>query len=454
MLIPSFSRDDFRIVLIVLSFASICGFAAADELELAGDGQTDVTSAIQSAIDSGRGDVLLSKGKYRITKTLVVDLDKVTQTSFQGSGTATIIMDGPGPAIRFVGTHQGTASPATVRDNVWEKQRSPAVDGIEIIGNHPEANGIEATGTMQLTVTRSVLRKLHHGIHLTNRNRNVIISNCHIYENSGIGIFYDDVNLHQSNIIGCHVSYNKLGGIVNRGGDVRNIHIGTCDIEGNMGGPDSTPSANIELDCTGGSVAEVAITGCTIQHDHDSPNSANIRFIGESTPRPFTEETRHGHLTISGNVLSDVQTNIEITNARGVSITGNTLWKGYADNLRVRNSANVVFGNNVCERNPRYHYGDGATSKNAIRFENCTGVTFNGNLIHDVTAGKAGVLISNCSRVNVSGCSILECGPVGVLIADCKDSRISGCLVVPPNSDEANWQAVEVRNSRGVQNDQ
>ena len=41
----------------------------------------------------------------------------------------------------------------------------------------------------QITLTRLLIRHCRHGIHLTNRNRNVSISNCHIYQNRGIGVF-------------------------------------------------------------------------------------------------------------------------------------------------------------------------------------------------------------------------------------------------------------------------
>ncbi|WP_417848420.1 right-handed parallel beta-helix repeat-containing protein [Thalassoglobus sp.] len=416
----------------IISGIAVCTSEAQEAStipKLVGDGTTDNTAVINQWISEKKAPLTFPKGVFRITKTIEIDLDKTGPISISGDGTATILMDGPGPAFRFIGTHEGTAAPATVKENVWKNQRTPMVEGVEILGNHPEANGIEATGTMQITITRVVLRKLHHGIHLVKRNRNVLIADCHIYENSGVGIFYDKVNLHQSNIIGCHISYNKLGGIVNKGGDVRNIHIGTCDIEGNMGGPDSTPSANIELDSRGGSVAEVAIVGCTIQHDHNSPNSANIRYHGESTPRPFTDETRHGHLTIADNVLSDVFVNIEITNARSVAITGNTVWKGYEHNLKITGSESVVVTGNMFDRNPRYHYGDGALSKNAILIENSTGVTFSANHITGVIFGKAAVNVQNCKRVNISNCTILDCALHGVLLEKTTESRISDCLI-------------------------
>lgn len=394
-----------------------------------GDGKSDDTAAIQRAIDSQVGDIRFPRGVYRIKKTITIELDRVGPTSIVADGPATIVMASPGPALRFVGTHEGTAGPSSFKDNVWHNQRTPMVDGLEIVGAHSEASGIEADGTMQLTLTRVVVRKSLHGIHLVRRNRNVIISNCHIYENRGVGIFYDRVNLHQSNIIGCHVSYNRAGGIVIRGGDVRNVHIGTCDIEGNMGDADSEPTANVLLDSTGGSIGEVAIVGCTIQHTHNAPDSANIRINGESTARPFTKETRHGNITIAGNVLSDVKINVDVANTRGVAITGNTIWKGYTYNVRVDNSESIVVSSNVFDRNPRYHYGDANTARHGLIFTNSDGCTISDNQILDVHVDPAAVVVRNCRRFNITDCTILDCDPCGLLLEGVSNSRVSDCLI-------------------------
>ena len=247
-----------------------------------GDGKADDTAAIQKAVDGG-GALRFPRGIYKLTSTVVVDLDKTGFTSISGDGVARFVMEGAGPAFKFIGTHEGSADPKSLKPNVFERQRTPMVDGIEIVGAHPEADGIEATGTMQLTITRVAVHEARHGIHLTVRNRNVIISDCHLYHNTGIGVFYDHVDLHQSNIIGSHISYNAGGGVVTIGGAVRNLHIGTCDIESNMT-PESPPTANVFIDCTDGSTAEVSITGCTIQHN-PSPGAANVRFIGKGKPR-------------------------------------------------------------------------------------------------------------------------------------------------------------------------
>lgn len=425
------------------SRATIRDFGAA------GDGRTDDTAAIERAIRSGAGHVHFPKGIYRVTRTIAVDLDKTGYVSLGGDGVAQIVMEGPGPAFRFVGTHGGTASPQTFKENVWLRQRTPMVDGLEIIGAHSEACGIEATGTMQLTLTRVVVRDALHAVHLVERNRNVILSECHLYDNRGIGVFLDHVKLHQINVANCHISYNAGGGIVARTSELRNLQVGTCDIEGNMGGPESEPTANVLLDSAGGSAAEVAIVGCTIQHAHDAPNSANIRIDCRSLKRPFTDELRHGNVTIADNVLSDVQVNIEVRNARAVTITGNTMWQAYAHNLVVEGSANVVLAHNVFDRNPRYHYGDGAKAGLDLLFIDSSNCTIAGNQIYGVGDVPAAVVLRGCRRMNVTGCEILDYGRCGLLLDDVAESRVSDCLI---RDDRAGADGVSLRVTGGSGN--
>ncbi|OWK34485.1 right-handed parallel beta-helix repeat-containing protein [Fimbriiglobus ruber] len=415
---------------LAISAIGAARFTRPDEktgIALVGDGTTDNTAAIQTAVDTGNGGVTFPKGVFRITKPIVIDLDKVGYTAFTATGAATLKMDGPGPALRFIGTHEGTASPPTFKPNVWDRQRTPHVDGLEIIGTHPEADGIEASGTMQLTVSGATLRKLRHGVHLVKRNRNVLISACHIYENRGAGVYLDDVNLHQTNVVGCHISYCDGGGVVTRGGEVRNLHIGTCDIEGCMakGGP---PGANVLIDCAGGSTAEVAITGCTIQHSN-VPDAANVRVLGAGVGIQKGTTAQWGHVTIGNNVFSDVAVNVDLKDCRGVTLTGNTFWMAYTHNLRVENCQQVVVGPNAFERNPAYDYGTSKSTVNAIHFKNCRDCTLTGLHIHGTHTAEAGVTLDGCARFNVTGCSILDCEGIGLLLRNPENCRISDCLI-------------------------
>lgn len=395
-----------------------------------GDGMRDDTDAIQRAVDSGLGHVNFPKGVYRISKPIVIELNKTGYVALTGSGVARVVMAGPGPAFKFLGTHEKSADPQGFSNDVWERQRMPVVDGLAILGEHPEAEGIAAVGTMQLTITRVHARKLLHVVHLSGNNRNVAIADCHFYENRGCGVFYDQVNLHQSNISGCHISYNHGGGVVSRGGNVRNLHITGCDIESNMA-PDVPATANVLIDCSGSDygTGEVAITGCTIQHNNPSPDSANIRILGRSNPSKSQPLVREGNVAITGNVLSDVQVNIHLRDCRGVTITGNTLWQGYRHNLLVEECTGVVVGPNNLDRNPRYDYGNTKDANNSIVFRKCDDCILDGLLVTNVWRDPAGLTLENCRRCSISNCSILDCDQVGLLLKNSERCRISNCLI-------------------------
>jgi Right handed beta helix region len=387
----------------------------------------DDAKTLQALVDKG-GWVRIPAGTYRIDQPIVVDLEKAGFTCIEGATVARIVMAGPGPAIRFIGHHDGTAAPKTVKPLVWDRERMPGLDGVEIVGEHPEADGVEARGTMMLTITRLHVRDCRHGIRLTQRNRNVAIADSHLYRNRGVGLFLDAVNLHQINVTGCHISYNDDGGIVVRGGEVRNLQITGCDIEANHG-KDRPPTANVLVDSRDGSHAEVAITGNTIQHTHDAPGSANIRIQGPSIARTHTDERRDGHVTITGNILSDVHTNIHLDRARGVVVTGNTLWTAYDHNLLVENCSNVVVGPNAMDRNPRYAREETSATANAVVFRDSSDCTVTGLHLTGVRAAAAGILIEKCDRFHVTGCTVLDCEPVGLLVKESTRSRIVGCMV-------------------------
>ena len=354
----------------------------------------DSAAALQEKIDEGRGNLLLGRDAvFRITKPLVFDLSKHKGVAVKAAGGVTIVMDGPGPALRFVGTHEGTASPKSFKPATWN-ERMPIVSGIEILGNHDEADGIELVQTVGAIVSDVSVRWCRHGIHLVTRNRNVLISDCHLYENSGVGIYLDDVNLHQINVGTSHISYNRQGGIVVRDGNVRNLQVSGCDIEGNMPDDDTpTKTANILIDVSGSpetrskSVAEISITGCTIQHSANyggardktvAPGGANIRLAGKEI-YPIDS------VTISGNVLSDTTTNIDINYAHDVAINANNFFAPQPANLHVSNSQRVVVSGNTF--NPRQFVRPGT-----ITFEDCSDCIIANSTLHKFTT-DAGALI-------------------------------------------------------------
>jgi len=403
--------------------------ASVRDLGAVGDGQADDTQAIQRAADRG-GELRFARGVYRLTRTVLIDLDKVGVTSIVADGTATILMAGPGPALKFVGTHAGTADPKSVKDNVWQRQRTPLIDGLEIVGAHPEAIGLWIEGCMQPVITRCTVRQALHGIHLTGRNRNVIIGECHLYHNTGAGLLLERLDLHQINVSNCHISYNAAGGIVVRASSIRNLQIGTCDIEANMAA-EGPPAANLLFDTTEGSIREGAIIGCTLQHTHKAPDSANIRFLGRPDP-----PHKVGFFQIADNTLSDVAVNIELRHARGVTISGNTFGQGSVHNLLAENCSQLVLSGNLLDRNPDY---GPQTTGDDLCFVDCRDCTLSGLQIFATAHPEGALILKNCRRFNITGCTILDCNACGILLDQVQSVRIADCLVRDdrPESKEA-----------------
>ncbi len=452
----------------VAALTSAAPLRSADDpaAEAAAAEAADDTALLQALVDRG-GDVRLPAGPLRITAPILVDLQQHGRTSVSGGGVARVVMAGPGPAFRFVGTHDGTAAPRTVNDRVWEKENAPMLDGVEIVGDHPEADGVEAEGTMQLTLTRLVVRDAVHAVRLTGRNRNVTVSDCHLYENRGVGLFLDGVDLHQINVTGCHISYNPGGGVVAQGSAIRNLQIGACDIEANTGPApvpgdapgdaaepgDSTDrsAANVWLDSTGAgaTVAEVTIAGCTIQHGHAAARGANIRIQGGPDAVREGEQARSGLVTIADNLLSDVQTNVELTNVRGVTVTGNVMWQAFTANLVAEGCTRLVIANNMWDRNPTHHSGSNAGAKLGVRLERCTDCTLTGNHSAGAVFADAALILRNCSRVNLSGNTITDYGAGGLLLDGVSHGLVTGNLI-RDDRPAANGVPLQTRDVRNV----
>lgn len=438
-------------LLAVAPSGAVWGQAPADlaaRLVQQRDADQDVTTILEEMLEVTPGTLVIPAGRYRISRTIRIKLERSGPLVVRGAGAAVIVMEGAGPALQIVGTHFASAAPRGFSDQVWEEERMPIIEGVAFEGAHQEAVAIEAVGTMQLTVSRCHIRKMLHGIHLRTNNRNVIVESCHIYENHGIGIYLDDVNLHQINVTGSHISYCDGGGIVSRRGNVRNLHITGCDLESNMGAPHRS-AANIEIDCRDSThgTAEVAITGCTIQHNDSVGDSANIRIYGHSDQSSNDQQVYEGNITITGNILSDVQHNIHLNACRGVTIVGNTMWMGFQHHLLIENCEAVVVGSNNLDRNPRYNYGRATGTKDASVFTDCRNCVVGGLLITKVRDSEAGLVLRRCQQMNVNGCTILDCSGPELLLDECTDCRVAGCLLRDSAEDDA--ETIVVRGGDG-----
>lgn len=392
-----------------------------------GDGITDDTEAILHALHQGDGVLEFPRGVYRITRTLEVSLDQVGRFALDGAaGTATLVMAGPGPALRLLGHHGGTGDPNSVRPLVWEKERMPVVRDIEITGDHPEADGVELIGTMEARLGGVLIRQVRHGVLLHRRNRNVLIHDSHIYHNTGVGILMEDLNLHQINICGNHISYNRLGGIRLERSEVRNLQITGNDIEYNNHrafGAEPEVTAEILIDTTaeGASVNEVTIASNTIQAT-PSPGGCNVRILEkpDKTSRP------PGLINITGNVIGNQEYGVHLTGCYGVTVSGNTIYSASERNVLVQESSHVNLSGNVFRRHtPTLHTG--------VRLEKSSDCILSGCSFRDESeegqaSGASLLEMEGCRRITVQGCQFIDASPWGLHAEICSQVLVTGCL--------------------------
>ncbi|MBI1917357.1 MAG: right-handed parallel beta-helix repeat-containing protein, partial [Planctomycetes bacterium] len=403
-----------------------------------GDGKTDDTPALHHAIQRGDGELVFPRGDYLISKPLYVPLERHGRLSLGGSGgTARLLMKGPGPALHLVGTHKQTALPADVAEGIWDRERMPTVRGLEIVGGHAQADGIRIDGAMQPTLVGLLIRRCRHGIHLTNRDRNVIIADCHVYENSGVGIFLDRVNLHQTNIHGSHVSYCKQGGIRIVGSEIRNLQICSNDIEYNFDTKAPT-SADILFDCRNGTVREGTITGNTIQASR-SPGGANIRLVGVGKDDPSAV----GLFAITGNLIGSQETAIHLQACRGVVVSGNCIYSGYRYSLLAEDCEHLVVSGDSIDHNPEYK----GKSTDQVVLRRCRNVNLTGVLLQHTREAadkvEASVEVDHCENINVTGCQVLGARVRGIVVRTSRVVRVADCTIRPREGDESFRAAID-----------
>jgi hypothetical protein len=403
-----------------------------------GDGKTDDTAALSHAVQRGDGHLVFPRGDYVMSRPLYIPLQLFGRIGISGTGgTAKLIMTGPGPALHLVGTHARTALPEHFLEGVWQKERMPTVHDLEIEGRHEQADGIRIEGAMQPTLRALLIRRCRHGIHLANRDRNVIVADCHIYHNSGIGIFFDRVNLHQTNIHGNHISYCKQGGIRIAGGEIRNIQICSNDIEYNHD-LNAAESADVLFDCREGTVREGTLVGNTVQAVQ-SPGGANVRFRG-------AREHPHavGLFTITGNLIGSQTTAIDLHCCRGVTISGNSIYSGYQNALVAEDCEHLVIGPNTIDHNPEYR----GRSTDRVILRRCRHVNVTGLLLQHtrepLAEAASSIEIRDSQNVNVTGCQIINGRVRGLAVHGTTTVRIADCTIRGRAGDGSFRAALEV----------
>ena len=408
-----------------------------------GDGVADDAAALQQALDTTTGTVFFPAGQYRLTRGLKVDLAARGRTHIR-SGGAQLINESDQPALHISGSHFGTADPPTVSEDVAARQLMPTVSDIEIVGTRRQGDGIRLEGTHMAIISRVTIRDCRHGIHIPNHNRNIIIADCHIYHCSGVGVFLDEVNLHQINIHGSHISYNSAGGIKVLRGNVRNLQIVGNDIEYNFDperrkGGDHELVADVWIIAGLGGIREGAIVGNTIQAQR-TPGGANVRIDGLSpeqhaqavaenpdfAARWHSVGQQAGLFSIAGNLISNQDYNILIRHASGISLGDNQHIGGFARNILLENCQQIAITGTVIDYIHDYA-GRGDPLCAGIELADCTACTLSGCILHRCGTDAA-LTLRDCCGLNVTGCTFRDPNGRAIKMEGVTHSCISGCV--------------------------
>ncbi|MCP4892121.1 MAG: hypothetical protein GY904_36725, partial [Planctomycetaceae bacterium] len=189
--------------------------------------------------------------------------------------------------------------------------------------------------------------------------------------------------------------------------------------------------------------AEIAITGCTIQHSANypgeegntvAPGGANIRLAGKAV-YPINS------VTISGNVLSDTTTNVDIRHAHDVAIQANTFFAPKPNHLSVEDSQRVVVVGNTF--NPRQFVRPGT-----IRFLNCSDCILSSFTVHRFATQAGAVILDGCNGMILTGLSLTDCDS-GLVIRNSSDCTVTGCRVA--RTTEGSHDVLIDESSRNIQ---
>lgn len=384
-----------------------------------GDGKNDDTHALQKTFDHTSDTVVIPPGHYRLTRGLKIHLTNARRFALQAAGVR-LINESTEPALHIIGSHLTSASPEELTDDVAVNQLMPCINGVTIDGISGENDGIRLERTFMAVISQVTVTNCRHGIHIVDTNRNIIISDSHIYHNAGVGIFLDDVSLHQINIHGSHISYNLAGGIKIDHGNIRNVQIVGNDIEYNRDTENPTREvADVWLVAGPIGIREGAICGNTIQAT-PTIGGANVRLEGIGPDNRL----KVGLFSITGNLITSQDYNIICRYARGVTLGDNCHICGETQNILLEHCDQCSINGTVIDGNPDY----GPHSCGGIRLRNCSAVTINGVVVHD-SGPRAAIGIEDSSMVSISSAIIKDPRGAGIALQNCTACVVQGCII-------------------------
>lgn len=310
-----------------------------------GDGVTDDTAAIQAAADSiMRGALSFEAGKkYKVSTSINLNVSKVR--AIKGNN-ALIMVVADLPAFVISGGKDTTSATPAVAQNQTLKASEfmPYVEDLQVYSNLTFllGTGIQVKGAFSFNVKNCHFFSLKKGIELLNINRNIIISDNHIWD-CRTGIHWNQCNLHQQNIAGNHIQYCEKA-IFIEDSNVHNIQItGNCIESGATSYQTPKECIHFVANTANGDVSQVMISGNTIE-GHDDGTAPIMHFENNRSDRLMLKM-----IVATGNEFSgqNAQPAIRVKHCSHINTSANIFWNVGEVAIDVIQSAynHVVTGN-------------------------------------------------------------------------------------------------------------
>src|SRR5699024_7364728 len=249
--------------------------------DFGGEGKSD-KETIQDAFDYADSDILVFEpNKIYVTDgTVTADVSKVR--GIEGQNSLIEIKDSDVDVLKYKGCKTtGSANPREpLNIELSYTEMNPFIRDLRIGSSKGSyiGNGIVFDGTYGLRVDGCHLFNLRHGIKVVGLNRNFILSNNNIWNNSGYGVFWDNTNVHQQNLTGNHISYCLLA-LYLENSDMHNLQVIGNDIEGANGPAYESPESliHVHLDESPYYFEAIHIVGNSLQ-DHGANVAPLLNF--------------------------------------------------------------------------------------------------------------------------------------------------------------------------------
>jgi hypothetical protein len=309
----------------VFSIYDVNGNALKPYPTIIGNGIADDTAALQELVNSEKDIHLPANLTIKLTSSILINVDKCKL--FDG-GNSTFVIGGDFPAFSLSGslTSSMTANPNTLDAGIVQGEAVFKIANCKIRSSNTSAGtGISISGCFKTKIENCYIYNLKTGIAVANQNRDLIISNNHIYGCLLYGLHIQSTaNLHQFNVVGNMISYCKFCIYLDNPVQIANFQCVGNDIE-----ISTYPTENLGTfraiviesgNTKSGQLSEIELCGNTIQ---GHSQSVSIIEISGGTNR-YVEL-----VSICGNQISNATGNLVVlSKVKSVACSGNTFKVG------------------------------------------------------------------------------------------------------------------------------